>query len=146
MKELNKEIVKGMELLKTLDKIKRIQLKILKIDPRCISEIRKYRQPPEIVHAVMRSTLMILGIPETKTSEWINCQKHISVVSSDGLFSKIRTIEIPKISQDVILKAEQIIQNISLNEVKRTSAGVAAFYVWNKSNICHYKTLKSNEI
>ncbi|CAD5126517.1 DgyrCDS14627 [Dimorphilus gyrociliatus] len=132
---LIKDLSKANELKANLEKICGLQNRILKLDAKCIAELNQYNQPPAVVHLVIKSTLLILSIDEGQTDEWKECQVFIKYACSYSILKKIKALKILTVDPAIILRAEQIICELNLQEVKEASAGAAAFYLWCKDSI-----------
>ncbi|CAD5126627.1 DgyrCDS14711 [Dimorphilus gyrociliatus] len=143
---LIKDLSKANELKANLEKICGLQNRILKLDAKCIAELNQYNQPPAVVHLVIKSTLLILSIDEGQTDEWKECRVFIKYACSYSILKKIKALKILTVHPAIILRAEQIICELNLQEVKEASAGAAAFYLWCKGNIDIYKKINKEEI
>ncbi|CAD5126629.1 DgyrCDS14713 [Dimorphilus gyrociliatus] len=81
-----------------------------------------------------------------QTDEWKECQVFIKYACSYSILKKIKALKILTVDPAIILRAEQIICELNLQEVKEASAGAAAFYLWCKGNIDIYKKINKEEI
>ncbi|CAD5126392.1 DgyrCDS14529 [Dimorphilus gyrociliatus] len=135
---LKNELAEANKLMDNLKSIKSLQYRILKLDQRCIAELHNYSTPPTIVHTVMKSVLLILSVPESESEHWNECQKYIKFVSSKSILKKIDKLEILKLHPSIVLRANNIISSINLQQVKEASAGAAAFFLWISHSISVY--------
>ncbi|CAD5126883.1 DgyrCDS14906 [Dimorphilus gyrociliatus] len=143
---LLKDLSKANELKANLEKIRGLQKRILKLDAKCIAELNQYNQPPTVVHLVIKSTLLILSIGEVQTDEWKECRVFIKYTCSNSILKKIKALKILNVHPGIILRAQEIIDELNMKEVMEASAGAAAFYLWCKGNIDIYKKIKKDEI
>lgn len=58
---LGEDLVKGKEKMKILERLSKLKSSILSMDAGTMTELRRYNNPPEMVHQVMIATLLILG-------------------------------------------------------------------------------------
>ncbi|CAD5126281.1 DgyrCDS14437 [Dimorphilus gyrociliatus] len=143
---LFKDLSKANELKGNLKKIYGLQKRILKLDAKYIAELNQYNQPPTVIHLVIKSTLLILSIGEVQTDEWKECKVFIKYACSNSILKKIKDLKILNVHPGIILRAQEIIDELNMQEVREASAGAAAFYLWCKGNIDIYKKIKKDEM
>ena len=64
---MKEDVSTAKEVLRSLDRIELLCHAILDMDAATMSEIRRYANPPKLVHEVMIATLLLLGDHEGKT-------------------------------------------------------------------------------
>ena len=65
--QLAEEVAAAKKLLKSLEIIEALKEAVLKMDQNTMLELKNYSKPPEMVHQVMRASLVLLGYDETLT-------------------------------------------------------------------------------
>ncbi|CAD5126299.1 DgyrCDS14453 [Dimorphilus gyrociliatus] len=143
---LRKELWKANRLLNNLKEIKRSQNRILKMDQRCIAELHNYTKPPSVVHTVMKAALLILSIPESESKKWNECQKHIKFVSSQSIIKKIRKLKILKVHPGIIIRAQEMISSVDLQQVREARAATASFFLWICKSVKVFKRVHQKKL
>ena len=65
---LPKEVDTAQQLLNSLERIQALKEAVLKLDQKTMLELRNYSKPPELVHQVIKATLLLLGYDITLTT------------------------------------------------------------------------------
>ncbi|XP_068679681.1 kyphoscoliosis peptidase-like isoform X2 [Montipora foliosa] len=65
---LPKEVDNAQQLLNSLERIQALKEAVLKLDQKTMLELRNYSKPPELVHQVIKATLLLLGYDITLTT------------------------------------------------------------------------------
>ncbi|XP_064609540.1 uncharacterized protein LOC135473611 [Liolophura sinensis] len=132
---LGEDLTKGKEKLKILERLSKLKSSILSMDAGTMTELRRYNNPPEMVHQVMIATFLLLGEHEGITKKWKNCQKRCNPTGPDGLKRRVLEFDVDQLHPEIAARAAQILSEVELDDVRLISSGAAAFYVWVKGII-----------
>ncbi|XP_076472308.1 uncharacterized protein LOC143301800 [Babylonia areolata] len=110
------------------------------LNQQTVTEIRHYAHPPAIVHSVMMATLLLLGHFEEETEDWSRVQVIIGRTGKESLKRRCEEFNMDAVALDVALGSRELLKNISMEQVRKVSAGAAAFYVWTKGMVDEMET------
>ncbi|ELT97869.1 hypothetical protein CAPTEDRAFT_204392 [Capitella teleta] len=130
------------ELLRSLDRIAKLQKALLNLDSALIAEIRGYAKPPKLVHEVMVASFLLLGDHEGKTREWKQCQKLCGTIGPQGLLRRVKEFDVHRLHPEIAAQANMLISQYRLDDVREKSAGAATFYSWTMGMTEELKMLK----
>ncbi|XP_050413790.2 uncharacterized protein LOC126828203 isoform X1 [Patella vulgata] len=120
--------------------------KVLDLDQHTVSEIRAYSNPPQSVHKVMMATLLLIGHFEDETKKWSKIQILLGKTGTESVKRKIQAFDINLLQLDVAVGAKNILGSMTLDEIRITSAGAAAFFIWSKGVINEVETRHREEM
>ncbi len=65
--QLTEEVANAKQVIKSLQRILKLQIAVLALDQTTMLELRNYANPPKLVHQVIKATLLLLGDEEKLT-------------------------------------------------------------------------------
>merc|ERR1712062_142239 len=124
------EYESGNRLLVKLRGMERMRHEIMELKQPTISEIRSYTSPPLAVEKVMMGTFIILGNEEKEINQWKRIRALIGKIGNQSVKQRISRFSVESCDKWRVTRAENLIKNLTLDEIRDVSAGAAAFYVW----------------
>jgi hypothetical protein len=131
---LQPETREAMYLLETLDRTHNNKT-TLDISRKIMTEIRRYHNPPPIMHRVMQAAFLLLGEDEESTESWKACQRLCNPQGAKGLNRKLYGFKASQVHPEIIARSKEMLDDYDLNKVQSVSPGAVTFYVWAKGVI-----------
>ncbi|XP_046547641.1 lim and transglutaminase domain protein ltd-1-like, partial [Haliotis rubra] len=103
---------------------------VMAVNQGTIAEIHSYSHPKPIVHDVMRATFLLLGERGAQLRKWHYIQQLMRRTSKDGLIVRIQEFDVSSISWELAEYVKLILDGRDPDEVRLTSTGAGAFYIW----------------
>ncbi|XP_067665005.1 uncharacterized protein [Haliotis asinina] len=108
---------------------------VMAVNQGTIAEIHSYSHPKPIVHDVMRATFLLLGERGSQLRKWHYIQQLMRRTSKDGLIVRIQEFDVSTISWELAEYVKLILDGHDPDEVRLTSTGAGAFYIWCRNII-----------
>lgn len=119
------ELFQAKILLDLLDEQKQIQAKhqrkaqTLELNGKALSEIRRYPNPPALLHRIVKGALLLLGEDEEKTEDWKYCQHLCSPHGPQAINRRLPKFKPEKIHPEIVTRATEILNGTSAEEIER---------------------------
>ncbi|GFO37104.1 trichohyalin-like [Plakobranchus ocellatus] len=143
---LAKEMRAASNLLSRLRRLERIRHEILELKQATVAEIRSYQSPPPIVHTVMTVTFLLLGHKEKETKDWKEVQALVGRTGKESLKRRCLSLEASTLQETIARRAQRLLGNLELDEVRDISAGAATFFVWATAMIEEALSSETSEL
>ncbi|XP_033644900.1 reticulocyte-binding protein 2 homolog a-like [Asterias rubens] len=129
------EMIRANKLLLNLKRLKRLKDEILNLKQSTVAEIRSYNKPPRAVHMVMIGTYLLLGNKENTLKDWKGMQALVGKTGKEGLKRHVLQCDPSKIPLSTARRANELLKEFDLEQVRGVSAGAAVFFAWSFATI-----------
>nr|CAB3263345.1 uncharacterized protein LOC108950862 [Phallusia mammillata] len=136
---LRSELSDANELLDKLKEKLAFRKSVAEIPARYVSEVRSYKNPPAGSLEVMQATFLLLGFDENNLKTWRDIQTHLGKGGTDSFRYRVVKRDTHVIDDHVVERAQDLLDEISLDDAQNLSLLVNLFYrycqaVINESN------------
>ncbi|XP_062607669.1 lim and transglutaminase domain protein ltd-1-like [Saccostrea cucullata] len=118
------------DLLAELRRLKGFQHPIPDLNKPIIAELMNYKSPLPMVHDVMIATFLLLGEKEEDLMIWEYIQNLMRKTGKKSLMNRFQKFNLADVPEEVKTKAQNIFMRFTEDDVRKTSAGAASFFVW----------------
>lgn len=129
-KRLISLIKKAEETLEDLRCLGGFQHPIPDLNKPIIAELMNYVSPPLIVRDIMTATFLLLGETEEELKSWEFIRLLMRTTGRNSLLQRFQRFNLTEVPTEVQTKAENMFKKFTEDEVRKTSAGAASFFVW----------------
>ncbi|CAL1533508.1 unnamed protein product [Lymnaea stagnalis] len=128
--ELDLQVALAVRLRDHLQKIEKLRHAVLNMEPKTISEIKSYSNPPDGVHQCLTATFLLLGHNLKELNVWQKVQALLGKTGRESVMRKISKFDAQTVALRTAHVAKKMVEPYTKEQIRDVSAGAATFYIW----------------